>query len=84
MGGLDCVVRVHREMKRAARPCRTCKQNDDADLKTPRHFGNAVVPHRVAGDVDQLTVPLRKSEHEADHIAGKRLDAGGPVPRALR
>jgi hypothetical protein len=79
MRGLDRVVGVHGEMEGATRPRRAGEQQHQADRETPRHLGHAVVPNRVAGDVDGWTV--LHAEHKADHVAGDRLDAGGSVPR---
>ncbi len=80
--GLDGVVDVHREIERPARLCRAGEQQHDAGLEATRHLGDAVIPDRVAGDVDRPHA--RGLEDEADDIAGERFDAGRPVPRRRR
>src|SRR6185369_14687818 len=45
-------------------------------------LGDAVIPDRVAGEVDRPAAWW--NEHEADDIAGQRLDPGRPVPGGRR
>jgi hypothetical protein len=49
---------------------------------TACHFGDAVVPDGVAGDIDR--VGFIERQHESDNITGKGSNSGGPVPRRGR
>src|SRR5262245_57889707 len=66
--GFDGIVSVHREMKGATRLRRARKQKDDIGRKAARHLGDAVVPDRVAGDINVVEAIL---QHKADHITGQ-------------
>jgi hypothetical protein len=51
--GLDRVVRIHRQVERAAGLGGAREQQHDVDFEATRHFGDAVVPDRVAGDINR-------------------------------
>ena len=56
--GLNGVVGIHGEMERPAGLRRAGERQHDAGLETPRHLRHAIVPDRVAADVDRTAVPF--------------------------
>src|SRR5450631_192836 len=54
--GFDGVVGIHGEMERAAGLRRAREWQHHAGLEAPRDFGDAVIPNRIAADVDRTDV----------------------------
>src|SRR5258708_36591135 len=54
--GFDGLVGIHGEMKRAAGLRRACEWQHHTGLEAPRDFGDAVVPDRIATDVDRAAI----------------------------
>jgi len=64
----DRIIGVHGEVERTSCPGRTGEEEDHAWTEAVRHLGQAIVPDRVAGDVERRCT-VGKAHHEANHVA---------------
>ena len=50
---LDRIIRVHGEVERTSCAGRAGEEENDAGMKAARHLGYAIVPDRIASDVER-------------------------------
>ena len=65
---LDRIIGVHGEVERTSCAGRAGKEEDHAGTKAARHLGYAIVPDRIASDVERRYT-VRKARHEANYVA---------------
>ena len=65
----DRIIGVHGEVERISCAGRAGEEEDHAGTKAARHLGYAIVPDRIASDVERRCT-VGKAHHEANHVAG--------------
>src|ERR1700749_1261440 len=80
VGRLQSVLAAHGHAEAASRLSRSGVEHHELGREAARDLRSALVPKRVAGDVDEIPGPL-VAKRKPNHVARDRLNADGAMAR---